>query len=68
MKNVWGEEEAEERRGATARQLEQENTMREPMEEVVEFECLQTGKLLQTAHKAKTTLSRPTENKTKILT
>ena len=55
-----GEEEAEERKGVVAGQVEQENTNHGPMEEVVEFECLQAGKQLRAAPKAKTTIPRPT--------
>ena len=49
-----GEEEAEETRGAIARQTEQENPNRDPMELVIDFERLQAGQLCQTGPEIRT--------------
>ena len=62
VKSGGGEAEAEERKCVIAGQVERENTKHDPMEEVVESECFQAEKQLQTAPKAKTktTIPRPT--------
>ena len=64
VKKRMGEEE-EERKGATSGRIGKGNSNHDPMGEVVVFGCVQTGKQLQAAPKAKMTIHRPAENSAK---